>query len=558
MHSLIARQIKRCYGNIETLPGPCREFIKVVEQAYIQFDDDREMLERSLELSSDELLNANAELRALLSAIPDLFFRLDADGVITYQKAGSSKDLFISEQNLLGKRLEDIPFTEVGDLFRNALEKVKKTGEMVNIVYTLDIGGRQQAYEARLLPLMQQQTMVIIRNMTEKMKLEEEILKGQKLESIGVLAGGIAHDFNNILSAILGNITLAKLECANGSKIFQRLERAENASYQARKLTHQLLTFAKGGAPIRKTDHLAELLRDTIEFVLSGSNVNFILDIDSNLAAVEIDRGQISQVLNNLIINAVQAMPEGGTIHIQARNISFPPSCPEPLKPGNYVKISVQDQGGGIAKEQLGQIFDPYFTTKKQGNGLGLATSYSIIQKHDGHITASSQPGKGATFTFYLPVSGKILPKTPETVGLPHFSSAGRILLMDDEQEILQINQELLNELGFECVCVEDGLAAIRAYQEAHDRKQPFDAVIMDLTVPGSAGGKETIGALLAIDPEVKAIVSSGYANNEVLANYDSFGFQAVLTKPFKLGDLALTLYHLLNRATYCPLESAS
>jgi signal transduction histidine kinase/CheY-like chemotaxis protein len=558
MHSLLARQIKRCFGNPDSIPAPCREFIQAVEQAYGQFDDDREMLERSLELSSDELLNANAELRALLSAIPDLFFRLDAEGIITYQKAGSSKDLVISEQQLLGKRLQDIPLADVGDLFRNALEQVKKTGEMVNVVYLLDIGGQQQAYEARLLPLMQQQSMVIIRNMTEKMKLEEEILKGQKLESIGILAGGIAHDFNNILSAILGNISLAKLECPAGSKIFQRLERAENASYQARKLTQQLLTFAKGGAPIRKTDHLDELLRDTVEFVLSGSNVNFVLDIDANLAPVEIDRGQINQVLNNLIINAVQAMPDGGTIHIQARNIHLFADCAEPLAPGEYVRISVRDQGVGIAKEQLALIFDPYFTTKAQGSGLGLATSYSIIQKHDGHISASSVPGKGATFTFYLPTSERQFQEAGGTSGLPQFEVTGRILLMDDEPAILRINQELLEMLGFETVCVADGLEAIRAYQEALRQKRPFDAVIMDLTVPGGAGGKEAIGGLLKIDPEVKAIVSSGYSQNEVLANYASFGFQAVLSKPFKLEELALTLYRLLNRAPYCPLESAS
>jgi len=558
MHSLLARQIKKFYGTCAAIPSPCREFIQAVEQAYIQFDDDREMLERSLELSSDELLNANSELRALLSAIPDLFFRLDADGVITYQKAGSSKDLFSNGQQLLGKRLQDVPFAEVSDLFRNALEKVKKTGEMVNVVYTLDIAGRQQAYEARLLPLMQQQTMVIIRNMTEKIKLEEEILKGQKLESIGLLAGGIAHDFNNILSAILGNITLAKRECDLDSKIYRRLGRAESASYQARKLTHQLLTFAKGGAPIKKTDHLDDLLRDTVEFVLSGSNVNFILDIDSNLAPVDIDRGQISQVINNLIINAVQAMPEGGTIRIQARNHNLPPGSPEPICSGDYVRISIKDQGSGIAKEQLSQIFDPYFTTKTHGSGLGLATSYSIIQKHDGYITANSELGQGATFTFYLPVSGKQSQEVQQPTELPQFDVTGRILMMDDEAEILMINQEMLKILGFETVCVEDGLAAIQAYQKAFDRKQPFDAVIMDLTVPGGAGGKEAIGALREIDPDVKAIVSSGYSNNEVLSDYEAFGFQAVLTKPFKLEELALTLYRLLNRKTYCPLESAS
>jgi two-component system, cell cycle sensor histidine kinase and response regulator CckA len=388
-------------------------------------------------------------------------------------------------------------------------------------------------------------------DVSEKKKAEEEIAKSKKIESLGILAGGIAHDFNNLLTGILGNISLAQTYLTPDHRAFRRLEAAADASQRARELTHQLLTFSKGGLPIKTTASVSELLTDSAGFVLRGSNVRYELAIPQDLWSVDIDLGQIHQVVNNLFINALQAMPKGGTISVQAENCIIERDSVIPLIPGKYVRIHIQDQGVGIAPENVPKIFDPYFTTKETGSGLGLTTAYSIVKKHDGLITVGSQVGIGTTFCIYLPASRASagIPLENKTKNSTH-GRKGKILVMDDEDLIRDLVAELLIQLGYEVSSVKDGASAINAYQQAKNSGEPFDAIIMDLTIPGGIGGQEALQRIREIDPNVRAIVSSGYSHDPVMANYKGYGFVGVLLKPYDTDDIAAKLKSVLTGVT--------
>ncbi len=395
---------------------------------------------------------------------------------------------------------------------------------------------------------------VVFRDSTDRIKMEEELLKARKIESIGILAGGIAHDFNNILSAILGNISMSKMKLEHGhkDKSMELLTRAEKASERARDLTQQLLTFSKGGAPVRKTASIADLLRDSANFSSAGSNVRCEFAISPNLWQVDMDAGQMSQVINNLIINARQAMPQGGIVQIEAANVIFEADNTRygvMLKKGNYIKIAIRDHGVGIAPENLQKIFDPYFTTKKTGSGLGLATSYSIVKNHDGAISVESKINDGTTFYILLPASKNIIPvqKVQESSPAP---AHGKILIMDDEEIILEMNEAMLTELGYQVMTAKDGKEAVELYIKHKKSGRPFDVVIMDLTIPGGVGGEEAIKDLLAFDPNVKAVVSSGYSNDPIMANYKKFGFVNVLTKPYQIRELARIIHSIFAERT--------
>lgn len=384
-------------------------------------------------------------------------------------------------------------------------------------------------------------------DITKSKKMEEELLKAQKLESIGLLAGGIAHDFNNILMAIWGNISLARMDAPPDSRIFERLTAAEKANRQATELTQQLLTFSKGGAPIKRTASIAALIRDSAEFVLRGSNVRCELLVSDDLCPVEVDEGQISQVINNLIINADQAMPEGGVIQVRAENVILEdPSPGPPLKRGAYIRLTIADQGIGIRPEHISRIFDPYFTTKQKGSGLGLATAYSVIKKHDGYICVDSKLGVGTTFTVYLPAAER---KIPQGASREEKSPAGRgkILVMDDEESVRDVVGQMLAYIGYEADFARDGAEAIEKYAKAKESVCPFDAVIADLTIAGGMGGKEAIRKLLEFDPNTKAIVSSGYSNNPIMAHFKEYGFSGVVAKPYEIERLGLELQRVIH-----------
>ena len=379
---------------------------------------------------------------------------------------------------------------------------------------------------------------------TERKRMEEELLRAQKLESVGVLAGGIAHDFNNILTTLFGNISLARMQMRPEDEVFELLSEAETASMSAQALTKQLLTFAKGGAPIKDTASVKDILKESSAFVLRGSKSRCEFSIQEDLWSAEVDVGQISQVVNNIVINANQAIPEGGDIRIAAENLIIEDRHGLPVKPGRYIKISFKDQGIGIAGNHLLNIFDPYFTTKQEGSGLGLATTFSIIKKHDGHITVESQLGVGTTFHIYLPASEKAAPEREDDRLI---TGHGRILVMDDDVSLRRMLGRMLGKLGYESESAEDGAEAIDMYKAAKESGKPYDIVIMDLTIPGGMGGKEAINKLLEIYPEVKAIVYSGYSGDSVLANFQEYGFKGMMLKPFEPLSLGKVLREVLQ-----------
>ncbi|MBU4446530.1 response regulator [bacterium] len=389
-------------------------------------------------------------------------------------------------------------------------------------------------------------SIVVIRDITERRCVEEERLKAQKLESIGIFAGGIAHNFNNRLSVILGNAQLANIVAEKGGNVTKYLQNIETSAERAKALTQQLLTFAKGGEPVKEICSTAALLNETANLSLSGSNIRSELDIQSNLWDVEIDKGQVIQVINNIILNADQAMPEGGVINISAENIPSGLKVPGySLSSEKYIRISIRDHGIGIPPDKLDKIFDPYFTTKQNCSGLGLTTAYSVIKKHNGFIIAESVVGAGSTFIIYLPaVEREVIEEAKEKRPL---KGTGRILVMDDEELVREVTGAILKTLGYEVEFAKDGAEAIELYQKNMKLEKPFDIVIMDLTVPGGMGGKEAVRKLAEIDPEVKAVVSSGYSYDPVMADFKKYGFAGVIAKPYKIEELSKTLHKVLN-----------
>ena len=385
------------------------------------------------------------------------------------------------------------------------------------------------------------------RDVTERKNMDKELQKAEKLESLGLLAGGIAHDFNNILSSILVNIGMSKIYAGKEGKSLSRMNEAEKAVLRAKDLTQQLLTFSRGGAPIKNPASIAALLKDTAEFALSGSNVRCDFSAAGGLWDVEIDEGQISQVIQNLVLNGSQAMPQGGTIYIGANNVSLKTGDLPPLKEGKYIKIEMQDQGVGIPREHYTKIFDPFFSTKQRGSGLGLSTAYSIVKKHSGLITVESELGKGTTFYIYLPATGE-KKKKKKKEDLRTIAGHGRILLMDDEEMVLEATGDMLQEMGYTVTTAEDGEEAIKLYEAAGQAGEPFEVVIMDLVVPGGMGGKETIERLLEIDPGVRAVVSSGYSTDPVMAHYEEYGFVGAVSKPYKIIDMSTVLHEAMSK----------
>jgi two-component system, cell cycle sensor histidine kinase and response regulator CckA len=390
------------------------------------------------------------------------------------------------------------------------------------------------------------------RLLQERRRYNEERLRLAKLESIGILASGIAHDFNNILTAILGNVTIARQEATPGSELHEVLSEAESAANRAKGLTRQLLTFAKDGAPVKKRTDLAHLLRDATSLALRGSNVKSNIDIGQGLWDAQVDEEQVSQVITNIVINAKQAMPAGGSLEVCAKNsvIPVPGAGGLPLLPGRYLKVTFADQGVGIPAEDMERIFEPFFTTKREGTGLGLTTSLSIVRHHGGHIQVTSSLGQGSTFTVYLPAAALGAHSLPIAAPCQEIRFHGeRVLVMDDEASIRILITKMLKHLGLgEVSTAADGQEAIRLYEEARAAQKPYAVVIMDITVPGGMGGQEAITRLRALDPEVRAVASSGSTSAVSGGQYKKLGFCASVDKPYTIEQLARTLCQVLNR----------
>ncbi|MCX6967229.1 MAG: PAS domain S-box protein [Verrucomicrobia bacterium] len=426
-------------------------------------------------------------------------------------------------------------------------EKIRQ-GDSQSLVIARD--GTQRRVELSAAPIRARKnlklgTVLVLRDVTEKHFLEEERYKAEKLESIGVAAGGIAHDFNNLLTAVIGNLSLSLME--NEVHMKDRIEASKNAALRAQDLARQLLTFAKGGAPVKCTSSLNQLVCETIGFTLSGTNIRSAIDLPENLWPGDVNPGQISQVMSNLAVNAVQAMEQGGTLHVSGENLVLDAeNAPPTLEPGRYVRITVRDEGPGIAEEIRKKIFDPYFTTKPTGNGLGLATSYSIVKNHNGYISVDSLPGEGATFRVYLPASeGEIAPEVKHTP--PKAGRGGKVLVLDDEEVICELISYSLTAQGYQVVESREGNAALRLYKQALEAGEPFDLVIMDLTIPGGMGGREALQELMKMDPGARAIVASGYATDPIMLHYKEYGFCGSIAKPFDLVHLAQAVQEAIS-----------
>jgi two-component system, cell cycle sensor histidine kinase and response regulator CckA len=386
-------------------------------------------------------------------------------------------------------------------------------------------------------------------DITERESRDNETLKVQKLESLGVLAGGIAHDFNNILTGILGNISFARMFLEDTHRSALPLAHAEQASLRAAELATQLLTFAKGGDPVKKLVSLHPLVEEAVSLALRGANVRGVLSIPESLHLIEADEGQICQAFHNVILNAVQAMPSGGTLTVSAENVTLDFGNREGLPPGIYVRMSFADEGAGIPGEIQQKIFDPYFTTKKSGTGLGLTSVHSIVTKHGGRVEVLSAVGKGTVLSFLLPASGALPQKQAPRREPATVTSRGgeKVLLMDDEELVITLATQILRHYGHRVTTCCSGEDAITLYREARDTGKPFYAAIMDLTVPGAMGGMEAARRILALDPSARLIVSSGYSNDPIMAQFGTFGFRAALAKPYQGDDLARALSGLVS-----------
>ncbi len=542
---LIDGHNQSCYLSFDILPlkwenGDIAGAIIIIEDITVRVQTERALRQRE------------QECKTLLENIPDIICRFNRELQCIFINNAVEKQFGLPGSDFIGKKIEDMAFPEESALLlRENLLSAFTKGEVTTI--NLELAKHQQShyFSVKFVPEFDvegtvQTVLTVTRNITEQKMMENEFLKSSTLESIGVLAGGIAHDFNNFLATMLANVTLAKLYKDDLNKLSEKMESIEAAIMRAKELSNQLLIFAKGSEPIKKTMDIRKLLKESTCFALSGSSVSSEFSLSEDLLPVEIDEGQINQVINNLIINAVQAMPQGGKIMITARNIELKNRGKEhflPLPNGHYVVFSIADEGYGIVPEHLPKIFEPFFSTKKKGSGLGLATSNTIIQKHNGHIEVKSAEGAGTTFSVYLPATNE--EELIQTDKEAFVKGKGRVLLMDDKESIRKSSGEMLSFLGYEVEFACDGLEAIKLYQKAEVTGRPFDAVILDLTVPGGMGGKAAIKELLSIDPGVKAVVASGYSNDPVLANYKDYGFKAIAIKPYKLNDLSRVMHEL-------------
>lgn len=507
---------------------------------------------------TEECLASEKEMLSVtLQGIGDGVISTDIEGNVVLMNKVAEELTGWAQQEMAGRPLPEI-FRTIGATNprkgSNPLQGVSASGVggvVTDNALLRSRNGAEYSVSSSYAPIMAKDGNIIggvsvFRDNTERRKIEEKLLNAQKLESIGVLAGGIAHDFNNLFSAIIGNISMAREKRDYSS--FERLEEIEEACRRAAGLTQQLLTFSKGGSPVRKTTPIVDLIRQSAIFVTRGSNVRCEFHFAGDLWPVYADEGQLNQVINNLVINARQAMPDGGIVRISAENVPAGATSDGAVSAGNSVKVSVRDAGPGIPPEDVSKIFDPYFTTKEHGSGLGLATIYSIVTRHGGKIDVETRVGLGTTFHVYLPVSDKLLEDAVPSAAITS-DGKGKILVMDDEESIRHVAGEMLAYLGHEATCAKDGAEAIELYKMSVSRGEPFDVVIMDLTVPGGMGGKEAMGILKRIDPGIVAIVSSGYSNDPVMAEPGKFGFSGVVAKPYTINTLSNAVHGVMDAA---------
>ncbi len=511
---------------------------------------------------SEAALAAEKERLAIESARLAVTLRTISDGVVSVDTRGSVLLMNDGAEKLTALTRGQMTDGHVGAIFaaldlppsayEPALHRVLVDGHSVHLRGDVLVSdGATRLVEVTGTPTRDSDGCVagavwVLRDVSDAARLEYERAKAARLESLGILAGGLAHDFNNLLMGVVGNLSAAQtLVRPDEQRLVTRLRQAEAACVRARTVTSQLLTFAKGGAPVKQTASIRELTVECTRFALSGSPVAPQFVVAPDVWSADVDTGQISQVIHNLVLNAMQAMPGGGIVEVGLQNIELGPDAQDTemaLVPGNYVQLTVRDNGPGIPPEHLTLIFDPYFTTKEKGSGLGLAISYSIVRAHGGAITVKSDLGFGSCFTVYLRASTDEVKMEPAVRSLPLRTGSGRVLLMDDDPMVAEVACEMLQSLGHTAEVATSGRDAIEQFRQAESRGEPFDAVILDLTVPGGMGGAETLPHIKSIRADVPVLVTSGYAEDSVLARFRDYGFDSVLPKPFSIPDLRKAL----------------
>lgn len=501
------------------------------------------------QLAEERLRKERDFNRSLLQASPTFFVAISAEGrtlmmnEMMLTTLGYAKDEVVG-MNYLETFVPERDRDRIAIVFKKMV-KLHQPSMDHNSVLTRD--GRERLVEWHNMPMFKEDGEFdfffgIGIDITERSRMEEELFKASKLESLGIMAGGIAHDFNNILTGILGNISLARMEMGPEERAVDRLRDAEKAALRAKHLTQQLLTFARGGIPVKITASVDDFLTEVVDFALSGSNVTYKLVMPDKIRPVAADIGQISQVIDNLIINAAQAMPEGGAITVAVENVTVGDPAPLPLKKGKYVKLSVSDHGIGIKEEHLAKVFDPFFTTKQKGSGLGLTSAYSIVKNHDGLITVDSQLHQGTTFSIYLPASPGPVRKKGKSRKREFTPRTGKILIIDDEEVVRDVAGRYVRHIGYRPDLADGGKRGIALYETALKKGCPYDAVILDLTMPGGMGGKEVAKKIRAIDRQAKIIASSGYSTDPIMSKFKKFGFDGALAKPYRISELSEVL----------------
>jgi two-component system, cell cycle sensor histidine kinase and response regulator CckA len=673
MHSLLRRQLKRSFGDSFSIPAQWQGFIELINDAYQEFDMDRNMLERSLELSSQELLQANSEMRAIFEAIPDLFFRLDYEGTIIDCKAGDTSDLYIARERLIGNKIYEIPIKNIASIFRSALEQIKETMSTVNMEYSITLDGEDSYYETRLMPVHENQIVAIIRNVTERklaemalfeseakyrsiveeshfgvfivrnnlfsyvnkrfceiygykydeivdklgpkdfvlpddlaiikdeMKkingtgetarfdfrihnksgeirsikatgsyimykgqssfigtlldmskekvLEEQLLQSQKLETVGRLAGGIAHDFNNMLGVILGNTQLAKLHSSPENKIYEYCSTIEKATSRAADFVKQLLAFSSRQVLELKVVDLKEVLVSFTKMIqrVIGEHIEMNMVLSPELLKIKADITQINQVLLNLVVNARDAMSEGGklTIETYATQISQEYSSFYPdLLPGNYVVISVTDTGCGIPRNMVNKIYEPFFTTKTGGSGLGLSVVYGIVKQHKGFINVYSERGQGTTFKVYIPSIDEAGVESEDLAEITIKGGDETILIVEDDEDMRKIVSEILQSLGYNIIIASDGEEGLDIFAKRHDE---IDFVILDVVMP-KLSGRDAYEEIKKIKNDVALLFVTGYSLNGIHTDFILKQGVDVLQKPYSFEDIAIKIREILDK----------
>jgi len=502
--------------------------------------------------AEEALKRSEEKYRLVFDSANDAIFINDEEGRILTVNNLAVERLGYTRQELMSMKVSQVDSPGEGRHAAERIAKVMETGRLRfetvhqrkdgSLVPT-EVSSRRIVWDGK--PAI----MSICRDVSERKRLEDQLRQARNLESIGTLAGGIAHDFNNLLMTLSGNIALAKMCLSPGDEAFRFLAEAERISLGGADLTNRLITFAKGGTHMRTLTSMSRIIKESSDVAVAGTNVRCEYSLPDALLPVRADEAQIRQVIHNIVLNAKEAMPQGGTVRLACANIVLTSADAVPLSPGDYVGITIEDHGAGIKEDDLPRIFDPYFTTKgmgaEKGMGLGLTVVYSIIKKHDGHVAVESVPGKGTAVRIYLPAH-EVEDSAAETRRSAPGASQGKILFMDDEKMIRDVSEKILNNLGYKVALAVDGEEAIQLYRSAIESDEPFDAVMLDLIVKKGMGGQETMRELLLLDPHVKAIICSGYTGDSIVSNYADYGFKAVLLKPHRIEDLKALLQRII------------